>query len=67
MPYKITGRNVLGGVISTGASTAKEAMKDARQWADDGVTGITITNPAGESYDMDRFGMVLSTKEWEAD
>jgi hypothetical protein len=28
-----------------------------------GVTGITIVNPQGESYDIDGFGMIVRTKE----
>jgi hypothetical protein len=35
----------------------------AREWAQQGVTGITIVNPQGESYDIDGFGMIVSTTE----
>ena len=31
--------------------------------AEQGLTGITIVNPKGESYDIDRFGMIVSTTE----
>ena len=41
-------------------------LRFAREWAEQGLTGITIVNPSGESYDIDRFGMVVSTKD-EAD
>ena len=39
-------------------------MRFARM-AEQGLTGITIVNPEGESYDIDRFGMVVSTR-WSA-
>jgi hypothetical protein len=35
----------------------------SREWAEQGVTGITIVNPKGESFDIDRFGMIVSTNE----
>ena len=34
-------------------------------WAGQGITGITIVNPKGESYDIDGFGLIVSTKEEE--
>ena len=50
-------------VIRTQAHTAADALRFAREWADQGVRGITIVNPQGESYDIDRFGMIVSTNE----
>jgi hypothetical protein len=35
----------------------------ARQWAAQGIRGIIITNPKGEPYVLDRFGMIASAKE----
>ena len=32
-----------------------------------GITGITIVNPKGESYDIDGFGLIVSTKEEDSD
>ena len=32
-----------------------------------GHTGITIVTPMGESCDIDRFGMIVSTKEENPD
>src|SRR5215203_6062424 len=39
------------------------ALRFAREWAEQGLTGITIVNLKGESYDIDRFGMIVSTTE----
>ena len=47
--------------------TAADALRFAREWAEQGVTGITIVNSKGESYDIDRFGMIVSTIEDGAD
>jgi predicted transcriptional regulator len=64
MPHRITGlAHSAGGEMATSAETAKKALEIARQWAAQGVTNIIITNPEGESYDLDRFGMIASTKE----
>jgi hypothetical protein len=65
MPYRITGLAVIGtgGEIATSAGTAKKALEIARQWASQGATNIIITNPDGQSYDLDRFDMIASTKE----
>ena len=38
-------------------------LRFAREWAEQGLTGITIVNPKGESYDIDRVGMIVSTTE----
>ena len=63
MPYNIRGWDLLGAAIGAATERAKDAVQIARQWANEGVTSITITNPQGESYDIDRFGMTLSTME----
>src|SRR5829696_7256308 len=47
----------------TQAHTAADALRFAREWAEQGLTGITIVNPSGESYDIDRFGMIVSRPE----
>jgi len=39
----------------------------ARQWAEQGLVGITITNRNGQSYDLDRFDMIASTNEESSD
>jgi hypothetical protein len=69
LPYRITGLAVTGtgGELATSAGTAKKALEIARQWASQGATSIIITNPEGESYDLDHFGMVASTKEEGSD
>ena len=65
MSFEITGHKagLEGSFIRTHAGTATEALRMARQWAGQGILGITITNPKGESYDLDRFDMIASTKE----
>jgi hypothetical protein len=64
MRYEITGLKAAyeGASIRTEADTATAALHMARQWAAQGVRGI-ITNPQGESYTLDRFGMIASAKE----
>jgi hypothetical protein len=58
MPYRITGlAHSAGGEMATSGETAKKALEIARQWAAQGVSNIIITNPEGESYDLDHFGM----------
>ena len=52
-----------GAFVRTQAHTAADALRFAREWAEQGITGITIVNPKGESYDIDGFGMIVSTKE----
>ena len=68
MSFLITGHKagVEGSFIRTQAHTAADALRFAREWAEQGVSGVTIVNLQGESYDIDRFGMVVSTKD-EAD
>ena len=39
------------------------ALRFGRECAEQGLTGITIVNPKGESYDIDRFGMIVSTTD----
>jgi len=65
MPFEITGHKaaVEGSFIRTQAHTAADALRFAREWAEQGVSGITIVNTKGESYDIDRFGMIVSAKE----
>ena len=65
MAFKITGHKagLEGAFVRTQAHTAADALRFAREWAQQGVTGITIVNPQGRSYDIDSFGMIVSTKE----
>ena len=65
MRYEITGLKAAyeGASIRAEADTATAALHMARQWAAQGVRGIIITNPQGESYTLDRFGMIASAKE----
>jgi hypothetical protein len=49
--------------ITISVETAKAALGIARQWAELGVRNIAITTLKGESLDLDRFGMMVSTKE----
>ena len=49
--------------MRTQAHTAADALRFAREWAEQGLTGITIVNPKGVSYDIDRFGIIVSTTE----
>jgi hypothetical protein len=63
MRYEISGLKAVdeGFSIRTVAESAAGALRIACQWAEQGVQNITITNPGGESYDLDRFGMIAST------
>ncbi len=65
MAFEITGHKpgLEGAFVRTQAHTATDALRFAREWAEQGLTGITIINPKGVSYDIDRFGMIVSTKE----
>jgi hypothetical protein len=47
--------------MATSGETAKKALEIARQWAAQGVRNIIITNPEGQSYDLDHFGTSAST------
>jgi len=69
MAFEITGHKpgLEGAFIRTQAHTAADALRFAREWAEQGVTGITIVNPKGESYDIDGFGTIVSTKEEGSD
>ena len=51
MPFEITGHKaaVEGSFIRTQAHTAADALRFAREWAEQGVSGITIVNAKGES------------------
>src|SRR5215217_6756071 len=65
MAFEITGHKagLEGAFVRTQAQTAADALRFAREWAGQGVTGITIVNPKGESYDIDadtRFAFVIS-------
>src|SRR5215208_6987794 len=64
MAFEITGHKpgLEGAFVRTQAHTAADALRFAREWAEHGLTGITV-NPKGESYDIDRFGMIVSTTE----
>ena len=63
MAFLITGDKpgLAGAFVRTDAHTAADALRFAREWAEQGVRGITIVNPQGQSYDIDGFGMVVST------
>jgi hypothetical protein len=52
-----------GGEMATSGETAKKALEIARQWAAQGASNIIITNAEGESYDLDHFGTIASTKD----
>jgi hypothetical protein len=69
MSFEITGHkaSLEGAFVRTQTPTAADALRFAREWAEQGVTGITIVNSKGESYDIDRFGMIVSTIEDGAD
>ena len=58
MAFEITGHKpgLEGAFVRTQAHTAADALRFAREWAEQGLTGITIVNPKGEFYDIDRFG-----------
>ena len=47
----------------SGSETLLYALRFARECAEQGLTGITIINPKGESYDIGRVGMIVSTRE----
>jgi hypothetical protein len=68
MSFEITGHKAAleGAFVRTQAHTAADALRFAREWAEQGVTG-TIVNPKGKSYDIDRFGMIVSTNEENSD
>ena len=69
MSYEITGHKtgLEGAFIRTQAHTASDALRFAREWAEQGVIGITIVSPKGESFDIDGFGMIVSTNEGRLD
>ena len=54
MAFEITGHKpgLEGAFVRTQAHTAADALRFAREWAEQGLTGITIVNPKGESYDI---------------
>jgi hypothetical protein len=62
LSYEITGHNVQ----SDRGWKRHGGLRIARQWAEQGMTGITIVTPKGESYDLDNFGMFVSTKDEES-
>jgi hypothetical protein len=68
LSYEITGHkpHLQGAFSRTVAASATAALRIARQWAEQGMTGITIVTPKGESYDLDNFGMIVSTKDEES-
>jgi hypothetical protein len=62
MPYRITAlAHIAGGEMATSGETAKKALEIARLWAAQGARNIIITNPEGQSYDLDHFGTIAST------
>ena len=69
MYYEVTGQQPWGvrGVITMSVETAKAALGIARQWAEQGIRNVVITTPKGESLDLDRFGMIVSSQEWHSD
>jgi hypothetical protein len=69
MSYEITGHKtgLEGAFIRTQTHTASDALRFACEWAEQGVTGITIVSPKGESFDIDRLGMIVSANEGHSD
>ena len=69
MAFEITGHKagLEGAFVRTQAHTAADALRFAHEWTEQGITGITIVNPKGESYDTDGFGMIVSTNDSGAD
>ena len=63
MAFEITGHKpgLEGAFVRVQAHTAANALRFAREWAEQGLTGITIVNPEGESYEIHRFGTIVST------
>jgi hypothetical protein len=51
MAFLITGDKpgLAGALVRTDAHTAADALRFAREWAEQGVRGITIVNPQGQS------------------
>jgi hypothetical protein len=64
MSFEIIGHKpgLEGSFVRAQAETATTALRMARQWAQQGLVGISITNAKGESYDLDSFDMIASTK-----
>src|SRR3954463_6180232 len=69
MAFEITGHKsgLEGAFVRTQAHTAADALRFAREWSEQGVTGITIVNPQGNCYDIDGFGMIVSSKQEGSD
>jgi len=49
MAFEITGHKpgLEGAFVRTQAHTAADALRFAREWAEQGLTGIIIVNPKG--------------------
>ena len=64
MTFEITGHKPGLEVVCSrpGAYCGRCASLRPRM-AEQGLTGITIVNPKGEFYDIDRFGMIVSATE----
>ena len=68
MPYRITAlAHSAGGEMATSGETAKKALEIARQWAAQGAEQHCPHDPEGESYDLDHFGPIASTKDEGSD
>jgi hypothetical protein len=50
-----------GETAQTEATTAKEALHKAQEVMADGAEDISITNPQGECFDIDYFGLITKT------
>jgi hypothetical protein len=54
-----------GETAQTEATTAQEALHKAQEVMADGAEDISITNPQGECFDIDYFGLI--TKNLDGD
>jgi hypothetical protein len=48
--------------MGTWTEGAKAALSVARAWDEKGIKNITVINPNGQSYGLDRFARIASTK-----
>jgi len=60
MPFIVKWR-LRGETAQTEATTAKEALRKAQEVMADGAEDISITNPQGECFDIDYFGLITKT------
>jgi hypothetical protein len=60
MPFIVKWR-LQGETAQTEATTAKEALYKAQEVMADGAEDISITNPQGQCFDIDYFGLITKT------